>query len=204
MEVKIIIFDQDGTLYSKKHQLYKDTSSLTKKWISESLKVSLENVETLYKQLSIKYPNPYCGFQSLGLSVEKYMSNVFDKIEPEKYLKFNPIIYNYFKNSKEKKILVTFASPRYTKKLQEKLEIEKFYDKILYVKDFKSYTKKECYQEIAKKYGVSNNEMLVIGDSFENDIRPAIELGCQTVFISENGDFDNIEDFIKNKKMYLG
>lgn len=100
--------------------------------------------------------------------------------------------------------LVIFVSPRYTKKLQEKLEIEKFYDKILYVKDFKSYTKKECYQEIAKKYGVSNNEVLVIGDNFENDIRPAIELGCQTVFISENGDFDNIEEFIKNKEMYEG
>lgn len=151
MKIKIIIFDQDGTLYPKKHKLYEYTRALTKKWISENLKVSLKDVEIIYKDLAIKYPNPYDGFQSLGLSVETYMSEVFDKIEPKKYLQYNPLIYNYFEKSKEKKFLVTFASPMYTKKLQNKLGIEKFYDEILYVKDFKSYTKRECYQEIAKR-----------------------------------------------------
>ena len=199
MKIKIIIFDQDGTLYPKNHKLYRDTRKLTKKWISKSLKIPLEDVEKIYKELAIQYPNPYIGFQSLGLSVEEYMNNVFDKIEPENYLQYNLIIHDYFQNSKCKKILITFASPKYTKKLQKKLEIEEFYDEILYVKDFKSYNKKECYEEIVNKYKVNNKEILVIGDSYVNDIKPAIELGCQTIFISQNGDFDNIESFIKNE-----
>lgn len=192
----MMIFDQDGTLYPKKHELYQYTRKLTKRWLQNKLKVTSDEMEKIYKSLSVNYPNPYFGFISLGCTVNEYMSEVFDKIEPEKFLTYNPILYNFFKTCNIKKSLVTFSSPRYTKKLQNVLKITNFYSEILYVKDFKTYNKKECYKKIAKDYNLKYQEICVIGDSKENDINPAKELGCQTIWISSEGNANNIDEFI--------
>lgn len=200
MSIKMIIFDQDGTLYPRSHDLFKYTRKKTKNWISQKLNIGTEEVDKIYKTLAQKYPNPYLGFESLGCSVNEYMSEVFDKIEPKELLDFNPILYEYFEKSKLRKALVTLASPQYTIKLQKVLKLINFYDEILYVKDFKTYNKKECYQKIAKDFNLKYNEICVIGDSFENDINPAKELGCKTIWISENSEVSSIEDYILNER----
>lgn len=196
MNIKMIIFDQDGTLYPSNHDLFRYTRKKTKKWLSKKLNISSEEIDKIYKTLSTEYPNPYFGFMSLGCSIDEYMSEVFDKIEPSEFLTFNPTLYEYFEKSKEKKSLVTLASPKYTNKLQEVLKLKKFYDEILYVKDFETYNKKQCYKKVADDFNLKFSEICVIGDSLENDIKPAKELGCKTVWISHNSEIVNIEDFI--------
>ena len=49
---------------------------------------------------------------------------MFDKINPSRFLEFNQMLYSYFKYNKQLKALVTFASPNYTIKLQEKLNLK--------------------------------------------------------------------------------
>ena len=203
MSIELIIFDQDGTLYPRSHKLYQETRRITKQWILSNSDINLNNIDLIYDLLSTNYPNPYLGFMSLGLSVESYMENVFDKIHPKDILEYNPILYEYFRNNKKKKVLVTFSSPNYTNELQNTLGIKKYFNEILYVKDTTSYSKKECYISIANKFNVKNENIMVLGDNFENDIKPAIEIGCKTVLISEDGDAKNIEEFIlKNMEDY--
>lgn len=196
MNIKMIIFDQDGTLYPKNHNLYQYTRNKTKSWLSKKLSISLEKVEEIYKTLAIKYPNPYLGFMSLGCSVDEYMREIFDKIEPSEFLTFNPALYEYFKQSKTKKALVTMASKKYTMKLQNILKLTKFYDEILYVSDFETYNKKQCYEKIANDFNLKFSEICVIGDSIENDIKPAEELGCKVILIDNNCEVSNIKEDI--------
>lgn len=194
MKVKMFIFDQDGTLYPNSHELFQYTRVKTKEWLSNKLKLGIEEIEKIYKILPKKYPNPYLGFLSLGCSVEEYMSEVFDKIDPSKFLTFNPILYEYFLNNKFLKVLVTLASKQYTEKLQETLKLREQYDEILYLADFKTYNKKQCYEKLSNEFNIAYSEMCVIGDSYENDIIPAQQLGCKTVLISSSK--KNIDDII--------
>lgn len=140
--IKLVIFDQDGTLYKRDNQLMLTTRKLTKDWLMKSLNLKYVEVEELYEELPKKYPNPYYGFKSLGLGVENYMSEVFDKVNPSDYIDFNDKLYHFFKCSKLKKALVTFASPQYTKELQNKLKIYDYYSKIIYGKELKTYSKR--------------------------------------------------------------
>ncbi|MBR3134923.1 MAG: HAD family hydrolase [Clostridia bacterium] len=204
MQTKLLIFDQDGTLYSRNSNLMKYTRLKTKKWIAKELNISDEEVEKIYAELPIKYPNPYLGFMSLGCEVSDYMSQVFDKIEPQDFLEFNKELYMFFKNNNIRKSLVTMSSKTYTKKLQSCLKLYDFYESILYVNEFKTYNKKEGYKMLAKKLNVSYPEICVIGDSIENDLKPAKDIGCKTVLISEhvNNEYrtvKNIEEFIRKR-----
>lgn len=204
MSIKMIIFDQDGTLYSKNSDLIKYTRAKTKKWLSYKTNKTLSEIEDLYIVLQEKYPNPYLGFESLGCSVQEYMEDVFDKIHPEFFLEFNPVLYDFFKNNGLKKALVTFSSPRYTEEVQEVLKIKDFFDSILYVKDSKTYNKKECYEKLANLFNIDFAEICVIGDSYYNDIVPAQQLGCKTILISDKktkavDTISSIEQFIKQE-----
>ncbi len=206
-KIKMIVFDQDGTLYPRENKLIIETRKKTKKWLANKLKKDLDEIEKIYKQLPKKYPNPYLGFMSIGCSVDEYMSEVFDKVNPDKYLKFNPLLYKFFESNKQLKALVTLASPNYTIKLQETLKLKSFYDKILYVKDFETYSKGQCYKKLAKNFNIKFEEMCVIGDSYDNDILPAQELGCETILISSKSKiykgvkiYSNIESYINEEK----
>ena len=144
MSIKMLILDQDGTLYSNQEELFLYTRKTTKKWLTKKLNKSSGEIDRIYDILPSKYPNPYLGFISLGCTPDEYMTEVFDKIKPSNFINFNQKIYNYFKKSSVLKALVTLASPRYTNELQSKLKLKDFYAEILYVKDFKSYNKKDC------------------------------------------------------------
>ena len=195
-KIKMIVFDQDGTLYPSENKLVIETRKKTKEWLAKKLKKDLNEIERIYKQLPQKYPNPYLGFMSLGCSVDEYMSEVFDKVNPSEFLKLNPILYNYFESNTQLKALVTLSSPNYTIKLQEKLKLKDFYDRILYVKDFETYSKGQCYEQLAREFNIKFDEMCVIGDSYYNDILPAQQLGCKTILIS------NKYETLKNVKIY--
>ncbi len=206
--IKLIIFDQDGTLYKKDNELMLYTRKITKKWLMKRLSLSKMEVEKLYEELPKKFPNPYLGFMSLGLKVEDYMNEVFDQIAPEKFLEYNENVYQFFKNNKIPKALVTFASPTYTKKLQKVLKVYDYYSKIIFGKDLKTYSKGEAYAELINLFKLKCNEVCVVGDDYENDIKPALALGCKTVWITKKCVYScetyaqDIDEFI-NKKLEM-
>ena len=208
--IKLIIFDQDGTLYERNNELMLYTRKLTKEWIMKSLNLNEMEVEKIYEELPKKFPNPYLGFISLGLKVEDYMSEVFDKISPENFLEFNPEIYNFFRENNIPKALVTFASPKYTEKLQKKLKIFDCYSKIVFGKDLKTYSKDEAYSEIMRIFNLKSDEVCVVGDDYENDIKTAQKLGCKTVWITKKSVVEDIssatciEEFIDKKMIFNG
>lgn len=206
--IKLIIFDQDGTLYEKDNELMLHTRKMTKKWLMKSLNLDNIEVEKIYEELPKTFPNPYLGFMSLGLKVEDYMNEVFEQINPENFLEFNENVYQFFRNNKIPKALVTFASPTYTEKLQKTLKIYDYYSKIVFGKDLKTYSKGEAYGNLIDLFELKCDEVCVVGDDYENDIKPARELGCKTVWITKkcvhNGEAyaKNIDDFI-NKKLEM-
>lgn len=60
------------------------------------------------------------------------------------------------------------------------------WDDMLFVSESKTNNKKDTYIKIQEQYKATSQEILVVGDSYENDILPALELGYSVIYITDN------------------
>ena len=182
--IKCFIFDQDGTLYSNKSELIAAIKERTNSWLMYKLNKSKE--ENIYYTLKQKNPNIIEGITSLGYTVEEYHREVFDKIDPKKYLMKDEELIKILNRLNSQIYTVTFGSYKYSKELQLALGISHFIKKTYCVEDNTvNYSKKFFYELIAKEEGLKFSEICVVGDNYYIDIAPAIELGCISVHISD-------------------
>lgn len=195
-DYRCIILDQDGTIYPRESKLFLALRNRTRDWLKEKLNVTNEETEQIYKVLPKQYPNPFLGFVSLGATVREYHEEVFNKISPNKYIKKDKSLVELFETLKPQIFVVTMASPEYSYKLQTHLEIDEFITHTYYVKDYPpDYSKQRCYTSIIKNLETTNELVCVIGDNFETDILPALEIDCSAIHISrirERGDHETI------------
>lgn len=183
---KCLIFDQDGTLYPAESLLGGELRARTKQWIAAKLGLTDENIDSFYASLSIRHQNPFIGFESVGASVAEYHQEVFDKIQIDEYLNFDIELVNLFKLIPVPKFIVTFASPSYSRQLQERLGIKDFIADTLFVRDYSPlYSKESCYRKIRSKLRLETSDMCVIGDNFYLDVLPGLNMGCRSVHISK-------------------
>ncbi|MGB7290938.1 MAG: hypothetical protein WBD99_02030 [Thermodesulfobacteriota bacterium] len=179
------MFDQDGTLYPADSRLAFATREKTKSWLMGKLRITRQDVDSLYQNLASNYPNPFHGFQSIGASVSEYHSQVFDTINPCDYLSYDVKLRKVLLKLPQVKFVVTLASPLYSKLLQRCLGIADLIEKIYYVKDFApDYSKKRCYEIIAKTLRIDTSYLSIVGDNFNLDIAPALDVGCTAIHIS--------------------
>ena len=181
---KAYIFDQDGTLYPKKSKLTDALRERTKEWISESLSMTREEVDSIYARLPKEFPHPYHGFLSFGLSPEEYHREVFEKVDPTKFLSQDDKLVELFSKIAQPKFIVTFASLGYSARLQEKLGVYGLVRQtISAIECSLAYSKAEAYESIRNELGVPANEICVVGDNLSTDVLPAVENGFRAVLV---------------------
>jgi len=183
-KIKCFIFDQDGTFYPEESVLTNALRKKTKNWIMKRLSLNKKEVEKLYGKLPKKYPNALEGFQSLDLPIKDYHKEVFDTINPQKYLSRDKKLISTIKELKGEKFVVTFSSKKYSKALQKTLGIHKLIKKTYYSVDFLPETSKLfVYEHIRKQNRLKKGQILVVGNNLEVDIIPALNEGYKVVLI---------------------
>lgn len=184
-KIKCFVFDQDGTLYLDDTKLSSDLRLKTKHWLKMKLNLSNKSIERLYERLKNQYPHPFHGFQSLNIEPLEYHSQIFNQIDPNNYFETDQRLVKLLQELPQLKYVATLASPSYSKALQATLGITSLIKQTYYAIDFfPAYSKKSIYQLIATTLNLQYSELCIIGNSFELDIIPAIEIGCQAVYIS--------------------
>jgi len=184
--IKCFIFDQDGTFYPENSKLTNELRKKTKKWLMTRLSLERNKVEKLYKKLPKEYPNALEGFMSLGLSIEDYHKNVFDIVNPSKYLHKDNKLISLLKRLKGNKFVVTFSSKKYSEALQNALGIQNLIKKTYYSIDFLPETSKLfIYEHIRNENKLRKEEVLIVGNNLEVDIIPALKEGYRTVLIGK-------------------
>jgi len=185
-KIKCFIFDQDGTFYPENSKLTGVLREKTKKWLMNKLLLSRKEVENLYKKLQKEYPNALDGFGSLGLTIDDYHKNVFDIVDPSKYLSQDMKLISILKQLKGKKFVVTFASKKYSKSLQKTLGINNLIKQTYFLIDFLPKTSKLfVYEYIRKNNKLKKNEICIIGNNLEVDILPATKKGYRCILIRQ-------------------
>ena len=181
---KAYIFDQDGTLYPKKSNLTDVLRERTKEWLSESLSMAREEVNTLYAKLPKDFPHPYHGFLSLGLSPEEYHKEVFDKVDPTLFLDEDNRLVNLFARISVPKFVVTLASLGYSERLQRRLGVYDLVERtISAIEHPPTYSKLEAYELTRKHLGIAAEDICVVGDNLSTDILPAVENGFKAFLL---------------------
>ncbi|HSX13029.1 MAG TPA: HAD family hydrolase [Chlamydiales bacterium] len=75
--------------------------------------------------------------------------------------------------------IVTGGHPPYQMDKLEKAGIERAFFSMIAIPE--DSVKKPCYREIQKEFNIPSNEIWVCGDRIEVDLRPAFELGMNTI-----------------------
>ncbi len=182
---KAIIFDLDGTLYPAANPLTSELRIITKEWIARRKCLTLSDVESLYRELPKKYPHPYHGFLSLGLTPVEYLKQVFDAVNPEKFLFRDAALEGLLSKTPSTKHVVTLASIGYANRVLAALSIRDSIDSVTSMVDYgPSYHKLIVYEELRRKIGAERNEILIVGDNGPVDIETAKKKGFRTKYIS--------------------
>lgn len=183
--IKSIIFDQDGTLYNEKNKITHCIRKLSIELISKKLNLNFYDATKIYYDLPEKYPNPFSGFLSLGISISDYHQNVFDVIDISKYLQYDFRLVKLFHDLKAfDKYIVTFSSKKYSKELLTRIGIISLIKKSYFVHDEINVSKKTCYEKIMYQKKLVSAQVCVIGNNYDTDIIPAKELGLNVILVT--------------------
>lgn len=196
--IKLIIFDLDGTLYSDQNALILETRRRAISKVSNVNNITYDEAEKIYMQLGDKYPNPYEGLASVGVSTIEYMS-IFNSIEIEHYIKVNVKLKDLLKRLRCKKIVLTLSPYKYAKRVLDALDISELIDELICVGVEGDFKKDFYFERIKLKSGFHNVEICNIGNSLKNDIQAAGKFNFKNILITNNeGEYANtIHDILE-------
>ena len=203
--IKTIIFDFDDTLYTAKDN-WKDIDIYWKSVIRAL--VGKKEEENFFKRHKFKSPihsNDVIGFvRSEGYDMNKFAEIVENNFYDRGDMKVETMPNEFFEELKKKYSLyiVSMGRRKYLDYYIKKYGIkESCFKKVISVysdNHFTIDTKTPIYQKIMEEEKIKSKEILVVGNGYSNDIKPAEELKMQTLLFK--GDFNQIFSyFTKNK-----
>jgi putative hydrolase of the HAD superfamily len=199
MKKKAIIVDLDNTIYL--------VSSIGEKLFKSLFQLITESGEYKgdYNQLRAeimrtpfqKVADAFHFGASLKAEGIKLLENTSydDTMEPVES-------YNYIRELPCKKFLVTTGFTKMQNSKINQLDLEKDFEKIFVIDpSLTTLTKKDIFEKILADYGYTAEEVLVIGDDINSEIKAAQDLGIATVVYdfnlehTENKELNIITDF---------
>lgn len=187
MKIDAIILDMDGTLYnlddvlSQVYQYQIEFLSAKKGWKKEQCVLFFED-NNIYPTMRKNSKSATELFQNLGI----------DKNEWKEYREIHFDVSRIDKNqavSNKTLLDLSHIAPLFLlssntyktiKEVLKHLEIDVSFFTDIYCSDFNvsgSFNKKNAMQSICCKYSVSPIRLLSIGDRYNTDIKPVVELG---------------------------
>lgn len=181
--IKLLILDQEGTLYRNKKLLYKIREN-TQEFFCKKLSITRKDYPEWYSKNKKDFPNIFEALKKFNLSVEDYHSQVFNIVDPKNYLNKDNSLFKILKTLKIPIYIVTSSSRDYSKRVLESLGIYGFVKKAISLSKEKQ-NKIDIYNEIIKTEKVNSKEVCIVGDNWDTDLKEAKEEGFKTVFIGE-------------------
>ena len=184
--VKYWIFDLDNTLYSGKTKVFEQVDKKMSKYISQKLKVSIDEARKIQKSYFYEYNTTLNGM------IKNH------NIDPNEFLDFVHDINIDFlekdlKLSKElgklggKKIIFTNGSRKHAVNVTQKIGIDQHFDDIFDIVDCNFIPKPlvEPYNNLIKKHKI-DPKLCVFVEDIARNLKPAYEMGMKTIWIEND------------------
>ncbi|MEK6889089.1 MAG: phosphoribosyltransferase family protein [Nanoarchaeota archaeon] len=181
--IKLLILDQEGTLYKDKKLLYKIREN-TQEFFCKRLSINKNNYFEWYSKNKKDFPNIFEALKKFNLSIKDYHAQVFDIVNPKEYLNKDNSLFKILKTLRIPIYIVTSSSTQYSKRVLEILGISGLVKEAISLSKDKQ-NKIKIYNEIITKEKLISNEVCVVGDNWDIDLKDAKEEGFKTVFIGK-------------------
>ncbi|WP_231426539.1 MULTISPECIES: HAD family hydrolase [Pedobacter] len=108
--------------------------------------------------------------------------------------------YHYIKALKGRKFIVTAGFPKQQKSKVKMLGIADDFEEVCVV-DVAVSNKKQAFIELIEKYDFNKNDILIIGDDAESEIKFGLELGIETYLLDPENIHPNAESSYREKDL---
>jgi putative hydrolase of the HAD superfamily len=185
-KIKYWIFDLDNTLYSGDTKVFDQVDKKMSKFISEKLKVSIEEAKVIQKNYFHEYNTTLNGMiKNHNIDADEFLEFVHDV--DLNFLKADKPLEREISNLEGKKFIFTNGSKAHVSNVTKRIGIEKLFDGVFDIveSDFIPKPSIEPYKKIIEKFKIEPQYSIFIEDIARN-LKPAYELGMKTVWIKND------------------
>jgi len=201
--VAVIMFDMDNTLYDSDELAPKYDEVFIEFVRSRMPSLSVEEIRNMI--LQEKSHSRICAL--LNLSVSEYHKYLVENIDLSLYIRPNTELQHVLERISRDYplVLLTNNCRELAEKTLEYLDIRQYFSLIIAQEDFGPQVEKphpEAFRIVLRHFNIDSSNAMMVGDSLENDIYPARELGMYAVLVK--GDSDLVDalpqylEFIRN------
>jgi len=184
--IKLWIFDLDNTLYSGKTKVFEQVDKKMSKYISEKLKINIEEAKKIQKQYFHEYNTTLNGLiKNHKIDANEFLDFVHD-VNLD-FLEKDSILNEQLEKLDGKKIIFTNGSKKHGLNVTKKIGIDHHFDDIFDIVESKFIPKPmiEPYKKLVKKHNVDPKLCVFIEDIARN-LKPAYEMGMKTIWIEND------------------
>lgn len=195
MKIKIILFDLDGTLYPLKNgsflnsSIYKEMKTRTIDFLSSKISMNREEAKLTFEKILKNYNYQLSlGFEKeFNIPREEYFSYSWN-IDPSKHIPNDGSTREVFSNLKDdfKLVIVSDAPLIWIEHVIEYFEIKEFISRIFSGESNIRKVFGNRFSLLINKLDILPENVMMVGDSENEDIVPAKKIGMKTVYIGKN------------------
>ena len=183
---KYWIFDLDNTLYSGKTKVFEQIDKKMSKYISDKLKVTIEEAKKIQKNYFHEYNTTLNGLiKNHKIDANEFLEYVHD-IDID-FLEKDLELAKEIKKLDGKKIIFTNGSRKHAINVTTKIGIDHLFDDIFDIMDsnFVPKPSMEPYKKLVKKHKIDPKLSVFVEDIARN-LKPAYEMGMKTIWIKND------------------
>ena len=184
--IKFWLFDLDNTLYSGDTKVFDQVDKKMSKFISDKLKVSLEEAKKIQKNYFHEYNTTLNGMiKNHDIDANEFLEFVHDV--DLGFLKKDDALKDQIAKLEGKKIIFTNGSRAHASNVTSKIGIEQLFDGVFDIVDSDFYPKPSVkpYKKIIENYKIKP-EYCIFFEDIARNLKPAYELGMKTVWIENS------------------
>jgi len=185
-DIKLVIFDVDGTLYRSReyeeHLLNKMVET-----IAEMLGVDLETAAMRLAE-GKKVTKTVSGtVEMLGLDRSEFYSRLAEKVDVDRFIKRNDRVKSLLDGLRRRGFYValhTNSGKDLAQKVLKALGVDsRSYDLIITSDDAPPKPSTEGYEKLLSHFEVEPGQALYVGDRYEVELEPARQVGMKTALV---------------------
>lgn len=208
MNIELILFDLDDTLYPSSSGVWSKIRERIDLFMIEKLGYKFENVHEAREEFFRKFGTTLRGLESVhNIDTSDYLEFVHD-IPLNSFIKPNLKLDKILSSIPIKKAIFTNADRNHAKRVTSALQISHHFDDVVDIIDVNPFCKPmlESFQIAFRKLGINDPQKILLVDDNSRNIKVARSLGLETILVSENNvNFQNgqrqisrVEDLIES------
>ncbi len=183
--MRYILFDLDDTLYTNDTGLFKELGTRLVYWVSQQLRISLEESAALRQQYFVTYGTMMRGLvlHHPEVSVDDYLTYVHD-IDVSRYIAPNPALEGMLARLDVPKAVFTNSIEDWAERILRQLGIRQHFTRIIDVRavDCQSKPHPHAFERALEILGTPASACAMVDDQVSY-LRGAVAAGMRTVLV---------------------